>query len=429
MTSEIALLNRSAIALAADSAVTVSYWDNGQARIRYFKGANKLFHLSAAHPIGMMIYASADLQGVPWEVLAKAFRDHLGNTSHDKLSEYADGFFNYVSTHGILFPLDTQEKQFKSDVRTVAVRILVDVLSHQDYKSAQNDEDRSKEAKQLLSDVETKIDAAAFVGDAGIIDLDAALAKYTGEIEALLSNDEICRGFSSTIDLNELAKLAIRGLFKQEYTSLSYSGIVFAGFGNNEFFPRLTEYRCFGFILGKLICEEDRSKAVEISQENGSEIVPFAQDEMIKTFMHGVSTPALVELDRAFVDATQLFESELRQNGKIGAQEDLGPLTEKAKDKFSSAAISYFVQTHSSPLRRAIGMLSIGELAELAETLISLESLKERVTRPSDSVSGPIDVAVISKSDGFIWIKRKHYFDAGLNSRYFTRRDLLEGRT
>jgi hypothetical protein len=67
-------------------------------------------------------------------------------------------------------------------------------------------------------------------------------------------------------------------------------------------------------------------------------------------------------------------------------------------------------------------MLPVDELAELAETLISIESLKERVTRPTESVSGPIDVAVISKSDGFIWIRRKHYFDPELNPRFFARK-------
>ena len=61
-------------------------------------------------------------------------------------------------------------------------------------------------------------------------------------------------------------------------------------------------------------------------------------------------------------------------------------------------------------------------MAELAETLIMLESLKEKVTRPTESVGGPIDVCVISKSDGFIWIKRKHYFDPKLNPSFFRRR-------
>ena len=37
----------------------------------------------------------------------------------------------------------------------------------------------------------------------------------------------------------------------------------------------------------------------------------------------------------------------------------------------------------------------------------------------SETVGGPIDVAVISKGDGFIWIKRKHYFKAELNPQFF----------
>jgi hypothetical protein len=67
-------------------------------------------------------------------------------------------------------------------------------------------------------------------------------------------------------------------------------------------------------------------------------------------------------------------------------------------------------------------MLPVDELAALAETFVSIESLKERVTRHTESVSGPIDVAVISKGDGFIWVKRKHYFDPKLNPRFIARK-------
>ena len=44
-----------------------------------------------------------------------------------------------------------------------------------------------------------------------------------------------------------------------------------------------------------------------------------------------------------------------------------------------------------------------------------------------ETVGGPIDVAVVSKGDGFIWIKRKHYFDPVLNQRFIAR--LYEGKT
>ncbi len=52
MTCEVALMNRSGIALAADSAVTVTYWEDGKRQERYFKGANKIFNLSSINPIG-----------------------------------------------------------------------------------------------------------------------------------------------------------------------------------------------------------------------------------------------------------------------------------------------------------------------------------------------------------------------------------------
>jgi hypothetical protein len=47
--------------------------------------------------------------------------------------------------------------------------------------------------------------------------------------------------------------------------------------------------------------------------------------------------------------------------------------------------------------------------------------LKERVTSPSESVGGPIDVAVITRAEGLVWVKRKHYFDPELNLRYLNR--------
>jgi len=36
-----------------------------------------------------------------------------------------------------------------------------------------------------------------------------------------------------------------------------------------------------------------------------------------------------------------------------------------------------------------------------------------------ESVGGPVDVAVISKGDGFVWIKRKYYFDSDINKHFF----------
>jgi len=76
MTAEIAILNREAIALASDSAVTLM----GNSSPKIFTSANKLFSLSKYQPVGIMIYQNASFMEVPWEVLIKIYRDKLGST-------------------------------------------------------------------------------------------------------------------------------------------------------------------------------------------------------------------------------------------------------------------------------------------------------------------------------------------------------------
>lgn len=52
MTAQIAIMNKQAIALASDSAVTMMQ-EKGQ---KIFKTANKLFALSKYHPVGIMVF-------------------------------------------------------------------------------------------------------------------------------------------------------------------------------------------------------------------------------------------------------------------------------------------------------------------------------------------------------------------------------------
>jgi hypothetical protein len=55
----------------------------------------------------------------------------------------------------------------------------------------------------------------------------------------------------------------------------------------------------------------------------------------------------------------------------------------------------------------------------MAESLVNLTSFKRKVSMEVETVSEPIDVAVISAGDGFIWINRKHYFSPEQNHHFF----------
>ena len=65
------------------------------------------------------------------------------------------------------------------------------------------------------------------------------------------------------------------------------------------------------------------------------------------------------------------------------------------------------------------------ELANLSESLINITSLKVKVHDNLETVGGDVDVAIITKGDGFVWTKRKHYFKDSLNPQFFNRKDLL----
>lgn len=61
------------------------------------------------------------------------------------------------------------------------------------------------------------------------------------------------------------------------------------------------------------------------------------------------------------------------------------------------------------------------DLAAFAESLVTVTSMMRKASIGPETVGGPIDVAVISRHEGFIWVKRKHYFDTELNKGYMAR--------
>ena len=58
-------MNKNAIALAADSAVTIGK------HLAIHNSANKLFALSKIEPVGVIIYSNADFMGIPVEIILK----------------------------------------------------------------------------------------------------------------------------------------------------------------------------------------------------------------------------------------------------------------------------------------------------------------------------------------------------------------------
>lgn len=90
MTAQLAILNKSSVALAADSAATVIV--DGVVKIHQ---SNKLFALREDEPIGVMVYGNAEFMGVPWATLIDMYRSSATSQGRT-VREYVKDFLKFI---------------------------------------------------------------------------------------------------------------------------------------------------------------------------------------------------------------------------------------------------------------------------------------------------------------------------------------------
>ena len=112
MTAEIAILNKEAVALAADSAMTAGI--GGSRKI--FTTSTKIFMLSKNKPVGVMVYNNAQFIGVPWETVICEIGKQVPEGGFNTLEEYVGLFLSYFEKDSYLFPEEEQERCFEEHI-------------------------------------------------------------------------------------------------------------------------------------------------------------------------------------------------------------------------------------------------------------------------------------------------------------------------
>ncbi len=417
MTSEVAILNKSAIALAADSKVTVgvSGWE------KTYDTVNKLFTLSKYHPVGIMIYGNAEFMRFPWETIIKRYRGKLGISSKRTIREYGRHFIASL-TADYKFSVEDQKRNVFSILIQLHTQISYRV-QHRVWKLAKIQDDKvyQTELLEILNDDLQRLKGRKTLNFAKGLGQRAFEKRYSKEIN--LSTKEAFGTGLSVATKRRLKTLSYLHIAKDDF-SPSCSGIVIAGFGEKEHFPSLVAYRLDGVIAGKIkIAEESEA---DVSREMKGAVMPFAQGKMVYRFMEGIDPdyqrflegviPNLF-LENCLNVIDQYVGGQKSKKERIKKQviKALGSNLEKFFERASHYRQAKFVD----PIIEMVVLLPKEELANMAESLVNLTSLKKRVSTETETVGGPIDVAVISKGDGFVWIKRKHYFKRELNPSFF----------
>jgi hypothetical protein len=435
MTAEIAVMNKSGIALAADSAVTVSFPDGRDGRFRSSKifSTNKLFMLSKYYPIGIMIFGNASLMGVPWEIIIKEYRKkELAVNNFPLLENYGSDFIEYLNGNTFYFSDELQQEKTSiifarqiDEIMKETKKRLLEMVSNDEV----SDEKSFEEANQLLFDenVNKKI---AELQELDYIETFQVTERVFNQKYGNSINEAINKLLNpeslSVATRTKLKRIAYLSIVKNTFAvNNSISGIVIAGFGEKEIYPSLVSYDIECVVNDKL-------KFLIVSNwtvGNQSDVFisPFAQGEMVRTFVDGVSPnyQKIVDtylqklLDSYPGSVADKLSGLIKEKQKTSLENQLKEIGKELFLDFKNQ-IGEWVRIHNrDQILDAVEALPIEELASMAEALVNLTSFKRRVTPVLETVGGPVDVAVITKGDGFVWIQRKHYFEANKNPHFF----------
>lgn len=435
MTTEIAILNKAAVALATDSAVTiVGPAIGGRSMPKIYANANKLFELIKGVPVGIMIYNSAEVADIPWESLIKEFRLSGDAVRRDTLAEYAEAFLQYVQdsvTAGLTS--DDLDRSIVSHAQNISSNIL----------------DQLEGIIQTLpTKIERRRQIAAFVDHvAGTLeavdppewskDIDEKKVwKDLGEQVVASIPSAYCGATLTTTVRRKIAlasmRLLLRGL---DPPPGPWSGVVIAGFGDAEVFPGLYDVKIGGVARNRLIRLAPQLQ--QVTAQNGAIIQPYAQTSEAVMFLQGIDP----EISAGITEFWSVWSRQIRQD-VVSLVESSVPLSTSQRDDIHDKCVKYMEESWKSfaqymtdefhnprmaPIEASARFLSKGEIADLAETLVELTSLRNRVSLDRlETVGGATDVAVISKGDGFVWIKRKHYFERDRNPAWALRQALFD---
>ncbi|WP_339701580.1 hypothetical protein [Algoriphagus aquimarinus] len=416
MTAVVGVLNKQAVAIAADSAVTIGNGTGTGTKI--FNRANKIFTLSKYHPVGIMIYNEGSFMETPWETIIKVYRKEINRKSFDTVNEYKNDFLLFL-TRNNFFILNNSDINFlKFSLEETLEELIKDLLNRNDFSKI----DPKSLPEIIFKDLRTKISEYVLFFEKNRNELpeflESKFEEYAPKLRDSLNSQiseklsQISSSYDDSIN-EEILKLFF--LFVTDVQSLEdrFTGLVFTGFGEKEYFPQLISLRVSFPFQNKLRFYVKEDENASIGSIHGATISPFAQKDVIETILMGIDPGFQNSIFKNFEDTSQqlvnLLANSIEKTDPITAKSlrtiDLDPVVKN----FVKSIEEYQNSKHISPLMDAVSTLSKEDLAEMAESLIYLTYLKRRITFAQESVGGPVDVAIISKGDGFIWIKRKHY--------------------
>jgi hypothetical protein len=393
VTAQVAILTSSCAVLAADSAVTVSS-RRGQ---KVYTGVEKIHPLSDTEPAAALVYGLASLLDVPWATLLSEFRHQYGNATYASMDAVSEQLIAFLQER-----LADRMQSTGNELRAARVRSLFAYIreeAREGYLASATESgglDPDVTAEKLFEGITEYLKTVVTKERAAWQEADR-VAGLTATSEKRLHRDhrafvgdirkEVFAGIAipsaTARALNDLALLTLTRQVPYDVSSPNQGGLVVVGFPESEFWPRFVEFDFDGLGLNGLRywrvsdggCDGPRSAFVRA----------FAQMDGVQTIMNGVH-PDLLTLVCA-----RLMEENV-------AEDQIERALDAASERWSKA--------RTTPILDTLDVMPPPDLCEVAESLVAITALWQRMLGTLETVGGTISVGVLSPGEPLRWAKR-----------------------
>lgn len=423
MTAVIGMLNKQGAAVAADSAVTRTRGANQKVT----KNGNKMVRVSDVVPICVMITGNAMFLRNPWDIIVRKFRKERGNIPFPTVEAAVKGLIDYLcQTESLWNPLnegrwmteqvdyfmnklfwnlDSEATAVDDDGKLVSPTAFVEEVLHglgtaQDFYACANQGFKDYDFEKFAGLVSTHLEI------------------YLNDEEDFF-NTELKQGVKDYMAL--IKDELLRGLYAY-FTSIKGDDgatLIFTGYGKNEIYPSLVAIDInegFDRHVNWTI-----KKTVHIDDETPAAICPFAQTDVIEALLSGASASWLNRMEdnmNGLYTPSAIIGEELTMEELDGLDGPDGVMVEGLFNH-RIQSIRMIRRANRDRWVKDLEEYDVKSMAELALTLIDLTGLQRILAFKQEGVGGDVDLAVITKTEGFTWLSRKSwYHHKDINGRY-----------
>ena len=418
MTSVVGILNKRGAAIAADSAVT-----RGRG-YKYTKNGNKMVRMSNIVPISVMLTGNGAFLRTQWDIIIRHYRQHRGDVVHETVEACVHDFFKYIADNHLFSEQDIVEQHIKENIQDLFEHVDQEV----DFPFCERDEDGKLETPKeyqkaflkILSGYRKRWSEDGVCPQFKDYTLEQFRSFVGKRVEDFLSGkcyEDDSMFFHGMYPKDVID--AISGDFEQTLMVMLTNrrrdaNLIFTGFGQEQKYPSLVSATVFEGFANRMNYHIRPQDIICISDETPVAICPFAQSDVVESILRGVHVEFAKTIQQEQKDVFSfggIFTMEDDEN--VPALDFHRMLSEIKVDdlekKFVKAGIR-FLDKNQKEWEKALEGYDLLAMAALAQSLIDLTGFHRILHFEPEGVGGPVDLAVITKNEGFTWLSRKSWY-------------------